>query len=331
MNQNPQSLSYSMNRESAPSTTAVRQTEPKSKNQQTKKSDHKDLPHKVFTFFLIFIGTVTALTIWARNYSYYLLPLQERPLHPRYEALKPEGLESHGYGIIGTTMVFIGVIVYSTRKRIKRFTHLGKIRDFLDFHIFMCLVGPILIMYHTTFKFGGIAGAGFWCMTAVVLSGFVGRYFYKFIPKNIEGQELSAKELEDERQNLLQAIKERYSLSDELLEQVDKVGSTGFDNSKAGFLKLFWYLLKVDFSKRKYQREIHRILHNHNVDPGAIRKISTVAQRRIALRQRIFVLEKIRLVFHYWHVIHLPFSLIVLVVLIIHVGVAVAFGYTWIF
>lgn len=311
--------------------TEAKQVDSKPPVSKTKKQELRDLPHKVFTFFLILVGTLTVVTIWARNYSYYLLPLQDRPLHSRYETLKPEGVESHGYGIIGTTMVFIGVIVYSTRKRVKRLTHWGKIRDFLDFHIFMCLVGPILIMYHTTFKFGGIAGAGFWCMAAVVISGFVGRYLYKFIPKNIEGQELSAKELEDERQNLLQALKERYNLSEELLEQVDKVGDSGFDNSKAGFFKLFWYLLKVDFSKRKYHKELRGILHKHNVSPDAIRKISAVAQRRIALRQRILVLEKIRLVFHYWHVIHLPFSLIVLVVLIIHVGVAVAFGYTWIF
>jgi len=295
------------------------------------KLNHGELPHKVFTSFLITIGAITAFTIWTRNYSYYLMPLQERPLYPRFNSLKPEGIEGHGYGVIGTAMVFIGVIVYSSRKRIKKLAHFGKMRDFLDFHIFMCLIGPILVMYHTTFKFGGIAGAGFWCMTAVVLSGFIGRYFYKFIPKNIEGDELSAKELEDERQRLLQRLQMQYKLSDDLIGQIEKIGSPEFDHSKAGLIALFRYLLKVDFSKWKYQNELKKILHKHSIPSGAIKRISSVAQRRIYLRQRIMVLEKIRIVFHYWHVIHLPFSLIVLVILIIHVGVAVAFGYTWIF
>jgi hypothetical protein len=294
-------------------------------------SNISDLAHKVFLFFLITLGTLTALVILARNYTYYLTPLQERPLLARYDALKPEGIESHGYGVVGTTMVFIGVIVYSTRKRLKRLTHFGKIRDFLDFHIFMCLVGPILIMYHTTFKFGGIAGAGFWCMTAVVFSGFVGRYFYKFIPKNIQGQELSSKELEGERQQLLDELKTRYDLDDELIAQIDKIAPPPFDNSRAGFLKLFWYLLKIDFSKWKYHRQVRSILHSLSIPSAAVKRISRLAQQRIVLRQRIIILEKIRQVFHYWHVIHLPFSLIVLVILIIHVGVAVAFGYTWIF
>ena len=35
--------------------------------------------------------------------------------------------------------------------------------------------------------------------------------------------------------------------------------------------------------------------------------------------------------FHYWHVIHKPFAYVMLVVVIIHVGVSIAFGYTWIF
>jgi hypothetical protein len=33
----------------------------------------------------------------------------------------------------------------------------------------------------------------------------------------------------------------------------------------------------------------------------------------------------------YWHVAHLPFALVMLFIMIIHVVVAVLFGYKWIF
>jgi hypothetical protein len=33
----------------------------------------------------------------------------------------------------------------------------------------------------------------------------------------------------------------------------------------------------------------------------------------------------------YWHVAHLPFALIMLVIMLIHVAVALIFGYNWIF
>jgi hypothetical protein len=35
--------------------------------------------------------------------------------------------------------------------------------------------------------------------------------------------------------------------------------------------------------------------------------------------------------FKYWHVAHLPFALIMLVIMIIHVAVTVTFGFRWIF
>jgi len=33
----------------------------------------------------------------------------------------------------------------------------------------------------------------------------------------------------------------------------------------------------------------------------------------------------------YWHVAHLPFALIMLVIMIVHIIVALLFGYKWIF
>ena len=35
--------------------------------------------------------------------------------------------------------------------------------------------------------------------------------------------------------------------------------------------------------------------------------------------------------FRYWHIAHLPFALIMLIIMVIHVGVTLAFGYKWIF
>jgi hypothetical protein len=291
----------------------------------------KGLPHRILTAFLFFLVILTAVTIWLRNEDYYLLPLQERAFSPRYDELRPSGIESHGYGIIGTAMVFIGVIIYSTRKRVKRFSQIGKIRGFLEFHIFMCLLGPILILYHTTLKFGGVAGAGFWSMSAVVASGIVGRYLYRHIPKNIEGQEVSAKELDEERNRLLQSLKEKYGLSDAVVESLDTLHASKSDASNAGLLKLFSRMLVTDLAHTQRMHSLRLLLEKHKVDKSSIKEIAHIANERIVLQQRILLLEKIRQVFHYWHVIHLPFSIIVLVILIIHVGVAVAFGYTWIF
>jgi hypothetical protein len=49
------------------------------------------------------------------------------------------------------------------------------------------------------------------------------------------------------------------------------------------------------------------------------------------LRQRTEQLETMKNLFKYWHVAHLPFALVMLVIMVIHVAVALIFGYRWIF
>ena len=291
----------------------------------------KKLSHSVFLAFLLVLGIVTALTIWLRNSDYYLTPFDQRPFHPRYEELKPSGIESHGYGVVGAAMIIAGVAMYSTRKRVVSLASLGNIRQFLQVHIFLCLLGPILVLYHTTFKFGGLVAVGFWSMAAVVASGFVGRYFYRHIPRNIEGRELSIRELEEERTNLLAALRTQYGISEETIASIERIGLTPNARGNAGFAALVWSLLRADFSRYRRVAALRLLIKRSSVDDRTLREIIRLADERIVLQQRISLLEKVQQVFHYWHVIHIPFSITLFVILAIHIGVAVAFGYTWIF
>ena len=79
---------------------------------------------------------------------------------------------------------------------------LGDIRYWLNYHIWMGITGPILVLFHTTFKFGEIVSVSFWSMAAVALSGFLGRYIYVQIPRSMTGNELSSTELEELEEEL---------------------------------------------------------------------------------------------------------------------------------
>ena len=52
---------------------------------------------------------------------------------------------------------------------------INRSKHWLEFHIFLCTVGPLLVLYHTAFKFGGIVSVSFWSMVLVVLSGVAGK------------------------------------------------------------------------------------------------------------------------------------------------------------
>lgn len=286
--------------------------------------------HALFIGFLFFLGLSSVAAIVFRNADYYTLPEEERPFHERYESLKPSGIESHGYGIIGSAMIITGVLTYSSRKRIRALANIGKIRYFLEFHIFLCLVGPVLVLYHTTFKFGGLVAVSFWSMSAVALSGIVGRYLYVQIPKGIQGNELDMKELERQNDDLKAALTERYGLDDVDVRKLDALAAPR-TSAAPNIVSLLLFFIGGDLTLRPKLHRIVRHLHGRAVDPSLIREVTRVAAERIRLTRRIMFLEELKGYFHYWHVIHLPFSIIMFVILFIHVGVAVAFGYTWIF
>ncbi len=100
--------------------------------------------------------------------EYYVLPLAERPFSPLDALFAPTGLIGQGLGIVGTLMIALGVVSYGARKRVRALARFGKLKDWLHFHIFLCLLGPFLVVLHTTFKFGGLVAIAFWSMVLVV-------------------------------------------------------------------------------------------------------------------------------------------------------------------
>ena len=76
----------------------------------------------------------------------------------------------------------------------------------MDFHVIAGVTAPIIIAFHASFKFRGIAGVAFWIMLAVALSGVIGRYLYAQIPRSLNAAELSLSELHLSEQELSDAL-----------------------------------------------------------------------------------------------------------------------------
>ena len=153
---------------------------------------------RIFLFRFLMIATTVWLLIKLSidGYQFYQTPLELRFYHPDYKSLSASGTLGHGYGVIGTIIIAVGVFGYIYAKKTLRFEKFVRLKYLLEFHIFLCTIGPILILFHTTFKFGGVVSVGFWSMVLVVLSGIVGRYIYVQIPRRLDGKELDISEIE---------------------------------------------------------------------------------------------------------------------------------------
>ncbi|MBU1368992.1 MAG: hypothetical protein KJ578_05460 [Bacteroidetes bacterium] len=271
---------------------------------------------------LTYVLITVVITAWIAlvAYDYYMTPLESRFFHDLHGDFKPSGALGHGLGIIGSLLMIIGVGSYMMRKRLKMLRRIGLLKYWLEFHIFMCTLGPILVLFHTAFKFGGLVAISFWSMVAVFLSGILGRYIYLQIPHTIEGRMMSRTDI----QNLLKESEQtlQHLITDEELRK-----------------SITAELQALSFPNQDTQDDVKPVklgtVASHLKDAGVPAEnrseIVAILKRNLAFGRRIKRLEMMQNLFRYWHVAHLPFALLMLIIMIIHIIVALLFGYTWIF
>lgn len=98
-------------------------------------------------------------------------------------------LFGHSIGIVGFILMLLTETLYSLRKR-SRSVRWGRMSTWLQLHIFTGLVGPYMVLLHTSWKFNGLAGVTTLLTVIIVISGFVGRYIFTRIPRTLDGLEI---------------------------------------------------------------------------------------------------------------------------------------------
>ena len=81
------------------------------------------------------------------------------------------GIEGHLLGIIGFAFMLVTEIAYSARKRAKHPARWGRMETWMQFHTFTGLVGPYMVLLHTSWKFNGLAGLVTLLTLLIVISG----------------------------------------------------------------------------------------------------------------------------------------------------------------
>jgi hypothetical protein len=259
--------------------------------------------------------------------DYYVTPLQERPFLESHALFASTAVVGHGYGVLGSAMMLMGVAMYSIRKRVGALAKLGKLRTWLQIHIFLCTLGPFLILLHSTFRIGGLVSIAFWSMVLVVASGIFGRYLYVRIPKTLQGSFLSLEAAEARKADAFSTLRNRESLPEPVLAEI----STRVQQEKprnlphAIFLGIQW-----DLSRKRREKEIRAILKGTAGSAEIKKEVLGLALNEARLGLEVALLGSFQRLFRYWHVFHLPLAIVMFLIFTVHVTVAVLFGYAWV-
>lgn len=276
------------------------------------------------------------LVIAGYGFNYYTLALDQRPFSPKHEALRPSGPIGVKLGMLGVFMFFL-IYLYPLRKRWGWLARQGNSRHWLDFHIVLGTTAPVIIAFHSSFKFGNIAGMAFYSMLMVTISGFVGRYLYAQIPRNLSAAELTKKELEEQEDAIRRDLEEQkrtFGFSVDALYHLPTAQRVARGSAFDALLSM----LLIDF-KRPFQASLVRLrsagfaswlFSIFGLLPTRDRRLEraiSVARTQSQLSKRILFLSRTQQIFGLWHVVHRPFSYAFAILALIHIGLALYMGY----
>ena len=279
----------------------------------------------MFLFLSILLSLVfIAALLWLGG-SYYSTPLSERVFHPHYPLLKPSGRIGHSLGVAGTTMMLL-IFLYPLRKRSTILQKIGTQAQWLHVHIALGIVGPVLVTFHSTGKLGGIVAIAFYSMWAIVASGFFGRYLYAKIPRTVQGNKMTLKEIEGKLGDLVAAL-HASERREEVLENIE-----GFlahsRRQEGGLFRSLGRLFLDDVQLPLNMCRIWRIIgKDHALSLSRRFEVSRLVLRQRRALDKLAVLDASQQLFSYWHIFHKPFTVMTFVIVSLHVALALYLGF----
>lgn len=259
------------------------------------------------------------------GWTYYGTPRTVRGYHPAHRLLRPSGLVGQSLGIAGLLLIFVPM-AYAVRKKSKRLARFGSMKTWLQVHIFCGIIGPVLVTFHTSFKFNGLVSVAYWLMVLVASSGFVGRYLYVRIPRSLRGVELTLDELQAQASSL-RAELTAGRLPDWLLGRVEALEARLKPSSRAGG----WLasLLAGDLALHARLWTLRRDLRAAGATQDQAAAIGALIAERAILLRRLWLLERTKKLFDLWHVFHQPLVYFLFLIVLLHVVVLTYMGYTF--
>ncbi len=218
-------------------------------------------------------------------------------------------LFGHTLGIVGFILMLMTEILYTLRKR-SRQARWGRMSTWLEFHIFTGLVGPYLVLLHTSWKFNGLAGWVTLLTLIVVASGFIGRYIYTSVPRTMDGVEVEGDVISQEITRTQKEIEDwlasRPQFTRDLANRI--VEGKGVDSIVQ---QAAWGI-----ETRRMTPELRE----------QAQILMSMARRRRLLKRQLSSVAFTRRLLAIWHAVHIPIGMALFTAAFIHIFAALYYA-----
>lgn len=236
----------------------------------------------------------------------------------------------YNLGLIGG-LLMLSLLTYPLRKRVRFLERLGPMEWWFRYHMTAGILGPLLILFHTTFKIGSMnSSVALYAMLLVVFSGLVGRFLYRHLHRGLYGRHLTLADAQAELMASVEHLASVYSLQADVEPRLKAFHEAALAHP-TGLLARVWLFIGLRARSHGLARSIRH---------DAKRALSRLAKERKLSRETaslnyqlakdqvdayldaIVSVSQLKIwerLFSLWHIVHIPFLYLLLFSGVIHV------------
>lgn len=272
-------------------------------------------PTKRSNFLLLPFFALTGALVW---------------LSARGEYYTPGDDFGYYLGLVGAIMMLI-LLLYPLRKHVGFLQKLGAISHWFRLHMLFGIVGPLLILFHSTFTIGSLnAGVAIGCMVLVAGSGVIGRFMYRRIHHGLYGRRATLQEMQAQLGTQEGEVRSKFHFAPRVETRLQAFGDLAHARPD-GFLRSTWQFLTISLRARRVHaqcnRELRKVLGGYATQRGwdhvkLQRRLAAASEKIRAYLEaarhtaQFSIYERL---FSLWHILHVPFVFMLVISGVVHV------------
>jgi len=229
------------------------------------------------------------------------------------------------YGSIGFVLCYL-LAYFGIRKRSYR-SRFGTLEQWLQSHIYLGVLAMVILLLHTGGRFNDkVAVATLVLVGIVVGSGIVGAVLYVTVPRLLTEVE-SELTIDEIAEQINQLAKQMARIASGRSEPFQRIYRQLIDEGKPGWLAGWRLLLSRMKSKKNAKSDWAPLLRLVPKEEEAeLRQMLVVSRQRKELLLRLLFQSRYKNVLESWLYVHVPFTVALLVLAIVHVVAVFYYG-----
>jgi len=232
---------------------------------------------------------------------------------------------AYNLGLVGG-LLLLSLLLYPLRKRVKIMRHLGPLRHWLRFHLAVGVLGPMLVLFHSTFRVHSVnAAVALASMVLVVASGLVGLLLYRRVFRGLSGHRTTLGELQQSLRQQLERIESDHDLPEDIKRQIERFARLVSANPEGRWQRVAHFLslgLRRRAAARRARLALKRYARPRSGSRDALKPLTDLLANidaTLKVAQSAAQFATYERLFSYWHAIHIPFLFLLFVTAVVHV------------